>query len=106
LAKLDIKKQKMKCFLCNKKAIGKLSPDMDLEGLGFCKEHKYEMMIHYMGLFSENDYERKEAEKFLRNKMNKETILNKNEKKCIRKISKNKEEFIKILQDEYRNNFK
>lgn len=56
--------QIMKCHLCNKKAIGRLSPDMDLKGFGFCKEHKYKMTTNYMMLFSENSSIRKRAEKF------------------------------------------
>lgn len=58
----------MKCHLCNKKAIGRLSPDMDLKGVGFCKEHKYEMMTNYIMLFSENSSIRKRAEKFFKRK--------------------------------------
>lgn len=29
-----------KCIICDKKAFGRLSPDIDIVGLGFCKKHK------------------------------------------------------------------
>lgn len=40
----------MKCIKCNKKAIGRLSPDLDINGIGFCKKHEWEVKMAYFAL--------------------------------------------------------
>jgi uncharacterized phage protein (TIGR01671 family) len=40
----------MTCVKCGKKAIGRMTPDMDLEGLGFCKAHKLDVVMAYISL--------------------------------------------------------
>lgn len=30
----------MKCLVCNKKADGRITIDLDVDGLGYCKSHK------------------------------------------------------------------
>ena len=39
---------------CENKAIGRLSPDLDIEGLGFCKEHEEQVKYEYYQLISGN----------------------------------------------------
>ena len=38
----------MKCSICGKKATIRLSPDLDIQGLGACKKHEDDMMIAYI----------------------------------------------------------
>jgi|FLOH01.1.fsa_nt_gi hypothetical protein len=45
----------MKCYKCDKKAIGRLSPDLDIKGIPFCKEHKEFIMMAYMVLITEGE---------------------------------------------------
>lgn len=40
----------MKCIICGKKAMGKFSPDLDVNGIGFCKKDKQQVMIGYIVL--------------------------------------------------------
>ena len=40
----------MKCIICSKKAIGRFSPDLDINGIGFCKKHKEQVTLGYMAL--------------------------------------------------------
>jgi len=41
------------CRVCDKKAVGCFSPDLDIKGLCFCEEHKDEVMIEYMTIIRE-----------------------------------------------------
>lgn len=38
------------CNVCDKKAIGCYSPDLDVKGLCFCEEHKDQVFMAYMML--------------------------------------------------------
>lgn len=38
----------MRCAKCGKKAVGRLSPDLDVKGLGFCRKDKEEVQDAYM----------------------------------------------------------
>ena len=40
----------MSCIICKKKVIGRLSPDLDLNGIGYCKEHKEDVEFGYVML--------------------------------------------------------
>lgn len=35
----------MKCIKCGKKADKKYSPDLDIKGIGMCKDHEQEIML-------------------------------------------------------------
>jgi len=37
----------MKCEICREEAIGALSPDLDIDGLGFCKKDAEDMRTAY-----------------------------------------------------------
>ena len=43
------------CTVCDKKAVGCYSPDMDVHGLCFCKKHEEQVMIAYMELMAGAD---------------------------------------------------
>lgn len=45
----------MKCCICNKLATGSISPDLDIEGIGFCDEHKDKVMFAYTILMYEGE---------------------------------------------------
>lgn len=45
----------MNCYICNKKAIGKFTPDMDINGIGFCKEHEDVIRAGYIALVTGNE---------------------------------------------------
>ena len=40
----------IKCIKCGKKGIGRLSPDLDIDGIGFCEKHKEDVMLGYYAL--------------------------------------------------------
>ena len=45
----------MKCIICNKKAVFRFSPDMDIDGVGSCKKHNADVTIAYSVLLSMDD---------------------------------------------------
>lgn len=42
----------IKCIKCGKDGIGRYSPDLDIDGIGFCKEHQEDVMLGYAALIS------------------------------------------------------
>lgn len=38
----------MKCYKCGKKTNLRLTPDLDLKGIGFCKKHESIIRLAYM----------------------------------------------------------
>ena len=44
----------LKCSLCDKDAVGRFSPDLDIKGLAFCEEHKDKVGIAFYCLMSDN----------------------------------------------------
>jgi hypothetical protein len=40
------------CIICDEKAVGCYSPDLDIKGLCFCKAHKDRVQMAYMCLIS------------------------------------------------------
>ena len=50
-----IKSDSMKCSICNKQATGRYSPDLDINGIGFCKEHEESVQIAYYLLINEGE---------------------------------------------------
>ena len=40
----------MTCYICDEPAIGRLSPDLDIRGIGYCKKHEEDMILAYMSL--------------------------------------------------------
>ena len=63
----------MKCEICDEEARYKLSPDLDINGLGTCEKHKQDMWLAYFILcqFGENEYN-----KFIKNLKKKPTTKN------------------------------
>lgn len=61
------KEETVKCEICNKKAIYRLSPDMDIKGLGACMKHKEDVYIGYTILMSGGQ---KEYEEYLKALLN------------------------------------
>ena len=59
LKKLTMKKYKT-CEICSKKAIYRLTPDLDIQGLGACEKHKQDMQIAYIILTTEGEKEYRE----------------------------------------------
>jgi hypothetical protein len=49
-----------KCEICNKEAVFRFSPDLDIEGLKSCKEHVEEIRMAYTILITlgEKEYQR------------------------------------------------
>jgi hypothetical protein len=45
----------MNCYICNKKAIGRLSPDLDINGIGYCLKHKTILHGAYIALMNGNN---------------------------------------------------
>ena len=43
----------MKCYKCDKEAIARLSPDLDIKGMGYCKDHETLIKLAYMVLITE-----------------------------------------------------
>jgi hypothetical protein len=41
------------CRICDKQAVGCLSPDLDIVGLCYCKEHQIDVMQEYMMIIQE-----------------------------------------------------
>ena len=56
----------MNCLICNKQAVYRFSPDLiDIEGLGACKEHFYDVFYLYGILIKEGVKEfKKELNKY------------------------------------------
>jgi len=46
----------VKCRVCGQKAVGCFSPDLDIQGLCFCKKHKEDVMSEYIKIISLNRY--------------------------------------------------
>lgn len=44
---------KYTCHVCEKEAVGRLSPDMDLKGIPFCETHRDDMYAAYLTLLDE-----------------------------------------------------
>lgn len=40
------------CTVCDKKAVGCYRPDLDMQGLCFCEEHKEQVQFAYVALIS------------------------------------------------------
>lgn len=49
----DWRKTHAPCRVCDKQAVGCFSPDLDIVGLCFCKEHREYVMIEYMTIIQE-----------------------------------------------------
>lgn len=45
----------MKCSKCDKYATGRLSPDLDIKGVGFCDEHEAEVKMEMLVLIFEGE---------------------------------------------------
>lgn len=45
------------CSVCDEKAVGCFSPDLDIKGLCYCEDHKEEVMLAYMALTQPGDNE-------------------------------------------------
>ena len=58
---------KMKCEICGEEAVYRLSPDLDIDGLGACEEHKQDMQLAYTILLQYGEKEYKEFVKNLKN---------------------------------------
>ena len=43
----------MKCVVCDKEATGRISPDMDLQGVGYCDQHQDGVMLAYIALIGD-----------------------------------------------------
>lgn len=52
----------MKCYLCNKKAIGRYTVDLDIPGVPFCKEHKAEVFVTLFVMMQEQGSQRRKDE--------------------------------------------
>lgn len=64
----------MQCSACHKEAIGVIRPDLDLKGVGYCKEHKRDVEI---GLLMMLEGEDKYMDRLVRGKKkNKKKIKN------------------------------
>jgi hypothetical protein len=48
---------KMKCEICGEEAGYRLSPDLDINGLGACEKHVRDMQVAYFILFQEGEEE-------------------------------------------------
>ena len=44
------KQKYYKCMICDKKAVGCYTSDMDIKGMCFCEEHREEVFIKYYNL--------------------------------------------------------
>lgn len=40
------------CNICDKKAVGTYSPDLDIRGLAFCEKHRNDVFMVYVALMS------------------------------------------------------
>jgi len=64
----------MRCMICDSAATGRLSVDLDIDGLGFCDTHKDDVYTYYLFLCLEGE---RAANRY---KMSCKLKLNKDEK--------------------------
>lgn len=57
----------MKCEICGEEAVYRLSPDLDINGLGACEKHKRDVQLAYTILLQYGEKEYKEFVKNLKN---------------------------------------
>ncbi len=50
-------KNNMKCIECGKEATKRYSPDLDIEGIGMCDEHKEELSLDIIVAVSTGEWE-------------------------------------------------
>ena len=45
----------MKCIICKGKAKHRFSPDLDIKGIGACREHKLHVQVAYTALLANDE---------------------------------------------------